>query len=84
MGFYPHAALAKRRGNAELPSISSDSATTTEALTLPLALDPDLTRLIDAWPILPDAIRAAMLALLQSAVDASRKAPRTPGNTKML
>ena len=31
------------------------------------ALDPDLARLIDAWPTLPDPIKAAVLALLDSA-----------------
>jgi hypothetical protein len=28
---------------------------------------PDLTRVIDAWPTLPEAIKAAVLALVQTA-----------------
>jgi hypothetical protein len=31
------------------------------------AIDPALTTLIDAWPTLPDAIRAGILALVQAA-----------------
>ena len=39
--------------------------------------DSDLPRLIDAWPTLPDAIHAAMLALLQSVIDTSSDASRS-------
>jgi hypothetical protein len=35
--------------------------------------DPDLQRLIDAWPTLPEPIRRAMLALIGTAL------PETPG-----
>jgi hypothetical protein len=57
-------ALAKRQRNAVLPGISSDSATHTQPLTLPLALDAELGRVVAAWPDLPAPIRAAMLALI--------------------
>jgi hypothetical protein len=30
-------------------------------------IDPDLARLIDAWPTLPDAIRVGILAMVQAA-----------------
>jgi hypothetical protein len=30
------------------------------------AIDPDLVRIIDAWPVLPAQIRAAVLALIQA------------------
>jgi hypothetical protein len=33
-------------------------------------LDPELARLVDAWPTLPDPIRRAMLALLSSVSEA--------------
>jgi hypothetical protein len=37
------------------------------ALTLRLHADPDLTRIIDAWPDLPAHIKAAVLALVGTA-----------------
>jgi hypothetical protein len=33
----------------------------------PVSNDPDLARVIDAWPTLPEAIRAAVLALVTAA-----------------
>jgi len=33
-------------------------------LAPPLAPDPDLTRVVTAWPALPEHIRAAILALV--------------------
>jgi len=36
-------------------------------LTKPEALDPDLARILDAWPNLSEPIRRAMLALVESA-----------------
>jgi hypothetical protein len=36
-------------------------------------MDPDLQRLIDAWPALPEPIRRAVLALIGTAL------PETPG-----
>jgi hypothetical protein len=32
-----------------------------------VALDPDLQRVLDAWPTLPEAIRRAILALVDAA-----------------
>jgi hypothetical protein len=34
----------------------------------PTPADPDLTRLVDAWPTLPPPIRAAVLALVETAL----------------
>jgi hypothetical protein len=39
-----------------------------------VASDPDLTRIIDAWPSLPEPIRRAMLALLSSTVSTPENA----------
>jgi hypothetical protein len=47
----------------------------TESLSLPLAhslaretqISPDLARLIDAWPTLPEALRAGILAMIDAA-----------------
>jgi hypothetical protein len=35
--------------------------------SLPAALDPDLTRIMECWPALSEPIRRAMLALAESA-----------------
>jgi hypothetical protein len=37
------------------------------AATTGLILAPDLARLIDAWPTLPDAIRAGILVMVAAA-----------------
>jgi hypothetical protein len=39
--------------------------------TLPVP-DPDLTRILDAWPALPQHIKAAVLALVQTSAPAER------------
>jgi hypothetical protein len=43
------------------PSVSHHLATDT------CQTDPDLARIVDAWPALPDAIKAGILALVQAA-----------------
>jgi hypothetical protein len=45
------------------------------ALTKPAETDPGLGRIIDAWPTLPELIRKAMLALVESG-----KPPDLPGS----
>jgi hypothetical protein len=35
------------------------------------AIDPDLVRIIDAWPALPEPIRRAMLALISAGIGSS-------------
>jgi hypothetical protein len=58
-----------------LPSATSDESTgrLDRALTKPLESDPDLARVVEAWPTLPDPIRRAMLALAAaSATDAPK------------
>ncbi len=70
-GFEPGTyGLKVRRTTDECP----DSETTCDNPPEPLAqtlaretqIDPDLARVIDAWPELPEAIRRAMLALVES------------------
>jgi hypothetical protein len=46
---------------------SSDAALSSVAHQLPKATDPDLARMVEAWPDLPQHIRAAILALAQTA-----------------
>jgi len=47
---------------------TTDSApVTTPRLTKPAENDPDLARLVAAWPELPEVIRRAMVALVESA-----------------
>ena len=76
MGFYPHAALAKRRSEDTTNEAATTSDTGARRLAPPLALDqPDLTlmpadphlaRVINAWPTLPEPIRRAILALIDT------------------
>jgi hypothetical protein len=44
----------------------------------PAGFDPDLQRVLDAWPILPPAIRAAVLALIGAAAPHATEPPRRP------
>jgi hypothetical protein len=44
----------------------------TPSLTPPAEIDPDLTVIINGWPMLPAAIRAAMVAMVEST---SRRSP---------
>jgi hypothetical protein len=39
------------------------------------AADPDLTRILDAWPTLPEPIRRAILALIETAVPVACETP---------
>lgn len=41
-------------------------------------IDPDLVRLIQVWPSLPDPIRSAMMALVNSVSPAPTPTPVTP------
>jgi hypothetical protein len=38
----------------------------TKTLPEPAALDPDLARVVDVWPALPEPIRRAILVLIES------------------
>jgi hypothetical protein len=69
--FDPHAALAKQGNDDATTNSAMTSVPNQTALALPLAQngsttspDPDLARLCSAWPMLPDHIRAAVLALV--------------------
>jgi hypothetical protein len=59
----------------------ADPPTTSAAAPVPDALsdaltDPDLTRIVGAWPTLPEPIRRAMLALIETAL------PGEPGTSQ--
>jgi hypothetical protein len=49
-----------------------ESSVCTPVCTETAKADPDLARLIDAWPSLPDPIRRAMLALVASTDPAAK------------
>ena len=40
--------------------------------------DPDLAALIDAWPTLPDAIRAGIMAMVRSSAESGRRRVKSP------
>ena len=52
--------------NSQISNVLSDSQS---ALAVSLPSDPDLARLIEAWPTLPPALKAGILAM----VEATRK-----------
>jgi hypothetical protein len=63
------AAKTTRRNNAPAIAGGAKSGALADRFT---CQDPDLQRLIDAWPTLPEPIRRAMLALIGMAL------PETP------
>ena len=73
VGFYPHAALAKRCDDPVSPMISSDLAHPGMSGAAPGAAESDdqeeFASLIAAWPELQAPIRAAMLALVRTAAE---------------
>jgi hypothetical protein len=62
MGIEPHA-LSPDNSTNPAPGGAKSGALTIENL----AIDPSLAALIDAWPTLPDAIRAGILAMVRAA-----------------
>ena len=69
VGFYPHAALAKRcrdAQNAENSSVSDVSAGSLAPLLALLVTNADLLQVARAWPTLSANIRSAILALIGS------------------
>jgi hypothetical protein len=68
--FNPHAALAKHCVASENTTNQGVSAPASADVALRVAqnaVDPDLARVVEAWPDLPEAIRRAVLALVGSA-----------------
>jgi hypothetical protein len=66
--------IAKDTKQIERPSPASDAesgALHDDFGELP-PTDPDLARVVEAWPTLPDPIRRAMMALLGSAIGQTR------------
>jgi hypothetical protein len=47
--------------------ISNDPSESQRALAVPLPSDPELARLIVAWPTLPEALRAGIVAMIDAA-----------------
>src|SRR5262245_55100539 len=64
----PQAAFETGPRSAELADPPITSANAIKSDVLPdVPTDPDLARVVEAWPALPDPIRRAMLALVASA-----------------
>src|SRR5262245_25833574 len=62
-------------GGAESGAVAVNSAGPTDAekSSLVAPVDPDLARLVVAWPTLPEAIRRGILAIVESAVPSRRQ-----------
>ena len=56
----------KTSGDPAAPLTGPLTGTADNACALLRETDPDLARVIDAWPSLPEAIKRAVLALVQS------------------
>jgi hypothetical protein len=46
----------------------TDPETLAQSLARKLAIDPDLARLVAAWPTLADAVRAGIVAMVSASV----------------
>jgi hypothetical protein len=58
-----------RKDQSSIDVTAHDPETLAYSLARETQIDPDLARLIDAWPTLPDALRSGILAM----IDAARK-----------
>jgi hypothetical protein len=52
------------QGKAGTPVTASPSFPLAHSLARETQIDPDLARLIDAWPTLPEVLRAGILAMI--------------------
>jgi hypothetical protein len=50
------------------PSDSVRPCGATESATDPLAGDPDFKEVIDAWPALPETVKAGIVAMVRAAI----------------
>jgi hypothetical protein len=64
-GIEPLAASAERQSSQSLAA--SDELPLAQTLARETPIDPDLSRVVTAWPDLPAHIRAAVLALIGTA-----------------
>src|SRR5262249_32797154 len=66
--------IDSQTGGAESGARDADSAIPTAAGTPPSAApsDPELARLTQVWPLLPEAIRRGILAMIESALPVGR------------
>ncbi len=61
--------VTKRKGN-ELRDVEDVGGAESGAVETEKApIDPDLARLIDTWPNLPEAIRAGIVAMVNTAIE---------------
>src|SRR5262245_28120830 len=75
--------IASRRNPNDVNGCGDASSSLAQPLAQdspkPLGIDPDLARVADAWPNLSPPIRAAVLALVQSAAAGPGNAPVASG-----
>jgi hypothetical protein len=64
-GIEPLAASAERKSSKGLAP--TDPQPLAQTLARETSIDPELARVIEAWPDLPQAIRRALLALIDTA-----------------
>jgi hypothetical protein len=55
------------QGNASQEVVKSLSFSLAHSLARETQIDPDLVRMIDAWPVLPAALKAGILAMIDAA-----------------
>jgi len=62
-----HSTLSSRLEATDNDPKSLPSATENATRLLPEDADPDLAAVMDAWPALPEAVRASILMLIRAA-----------------
>jgi hypothetical protein len=65
MGFEAIANPAVSKGNQPIPAAGAAKASV--AVSPPMPADADLHLIVDAWPTLPEPIRAGILAMVKAA-----------------
>ena len=85
MRSYPHAALAKRCAADESSKDSKAIPTDTTPVGTTVGIKPsaftsngELARIVELWPVLPPAIRAAVIALVSAGAPAASKPTGEP------
>ena len=82
---YPRAALAKPRAADECPKDSKGISTDTAPVGISVGINSvaftpnaELARVVELWPVLPPAIRAAVIALVNAGTPADGKPTAEP------
>jgi len=65
-------------GNIGADSGNSEPSAPIPPAPPPLPADPDLAAIVAAWPTLPNAIKAGVLALVHAATDRPTSSPSSP------